>query len=109
MGSRAPPSSSVPLSLRGPARTCPRRCAPGPGPTQGRSRSPLSRSGVMCPQRSLVLLNLFICHQPESIEIEIAFEQKEILVRKSSYGTKMNLPVALLSTHIVSFCNYLKL
>merc|ERR1712107_857514 len=52
---------------------------------------------------------LICCHQPESIEIEIAFEQKEILVRRSSYGTKINLPVALLSTHIVSFCNYLKL
>merc|ERR1712060_452210 len=33
----------------------PRRCAPGPGPTPGRSRSPLSRSGAMCPQRNLVL------------------------------------------------------
>merc|ERR1711962_364853 len=123
--SRTPPRSSAPLSHRGPASmcpswfpssspprsvwTCPRRCALGPGPTPGRSRSPLSRSGVMCPQRNLVLLNKFICHQPESFEFEIAFEQKEILVRKSSYGTKINLPVALLSTHIVSFCNYLKL
>merc|ERR1712147_388956 len=91
------------------SRTLPRSSAPCPGPTPGRSRSPLSKSGVMCPLRSLVLLNKFICHQPERIEIEIAFEQKEILVQRSSYGTKINLPVALLSTHIVSFCNYLKL
>merc|ERR1711872_769274 len=32
---------------------CPRRCAPGPSPTPGRSRSLLSRNGAMSPLRSL--------------------------------------------------------
>merc|ERR1712212_853196 len=38
--------------------TSPRRSAPGPARTQGRSRSPSSRSGVMSPLPSLVLPNL---------------------------------------------------
>merc|ERR1712200_224374 len=39
----------------------PRRCAPGPSPTPGRSRSLLSRNGATFPLRSLVLPKLCIC------------------------------------------------
>merc|ERR1711981_75196 len=44
----SPPPRSVLMS--------PRRCAPGPEPTQGRSRSQLSRNGAMCLLRSLAWL-----------------------------------------------------
>merc|ERR1719341_2932808 len=53
--SRMPLRNSVLLSPSVPASMSPRRSAPGQEPTQGRSRSQLSRNGAMSHQRSLDL------------------------------------------------------
>merc|ERR1719481_189677 len=61
---RTPPRNSVLWSPREPVSTspswCPRRCAPGPGPTPGRSRNLWSRSGATFLLRNLVLLKRLI-------------------------------------------------
>merc|ERR1712123_90129 len=49
------PNWCLNLSPRRNVLMSPRRSAPGPEPTQGRSRSQLSRNGVMFHQRSLAL------------------------------------------------------
>merc|ERR1711892_196697 len=50
------PSLSPSLNLPRNVLMSPRRSAPGQEPTQGRSRSQLSRNGAMCLQRNLVWL-----------------------------------------------------
>merc|ERR1712025_906667 len=63
--------------------TSPRRSAPGPAPTQGRSRSPSSRSGVMSPLPSLASLN-----QPSWNKVTTAMEHDSLSILEAAQMSK---------------------